>query len=234
MLPFVSVITPTKNRPQFFKNILRNFIRQDYADNNMELIIGDDSDISYEGIIPNVDNIKYFHTEKMPIGKKRNYLIEKSKGDIIVFMDDDDYYPNDKVSYIVDNLWKSKYLVSGSSIMHVYYIAYDKIYKYGPYGKYHATCGTMSFKREYFERNKFVESAEKAEERLFLKKWKTPVLQLNSLKSILCIAHMSNTVDKHRFIKKIYETELKLEDIVDSESDLQFFKEKINIQAENN
>ena len=102
MLPFVSVITPTKNRPHFFKNILRNFIRQDYADNNMELIIGDDSDISYEGIIPNVDNIKYFHTEKMPIGKKRNYLIEKSKGDIIVFMDDDDYYPNDKVSYIVE------------------------------------------------------------------------------------------------------------------------------------
>ena len=32
---------------------------------------------------------------KMTLGKKRNLMHEKSKGDIIVYMDDDDYYPPD-------------------------------------------------------------------------------------------------------------------------------------------
>ena len=40
----VSILVPTKNRPQFLSNILRNFFRQDYPLQNMELIIGDDGD----------------------------------------------------------------------------------------------------------------------------------------------------------------------------------------------
>ena len=122
MKPFISVITPTKNRHIFLKNMLRNFFRQDYPIDKMELLIGDDSDESIEEIIPQNENIRYFHLEKMTIGKKRNFLCNESKGDIIIFMDDDDYYPPDKVSHVVDNLWNSKYHVSGSSILHVYYI----------------------------------------------------------------------------------------------------------------
>ena len=41
---FVSILVATKNRPHFLKNILRNFFRQDYPQENMELIIGDDGD----------------------------------------------------------------------------------------------------------------------------------------------------------------------------------------------
>lgn len=230
MYPLVSVITPTKNRPEFIKNILRNFIRQKYPQDKMELLIGDDSETSIKEMIPLKENIRYFHLESMSIGKKRNFLIKEAKGEIVVFMDDDDYYPVDKVSYIVDNLWKSKYLVSGSSIMYVYYTAYDKIYKYGPYGKYHTTCGAMAFKKKYFSKYQFSDTAKKAEERYFLNMWKTPVLQLDPLKSILCIAHYENTVDKHTFIRKKFETKLKLEDIVTTESDLFFYKNLKKLQ----
>ena len=169
-------------------------------------------------------------------GKKRNFLCDKSKGDIIIFMDDDDYYPPDKVSHVVDNLWKSKYLVSGSSILHVYYICYDSIYKFGPYKlknykTNHCTCGTISFKREYFKKHKFPDKA-KAEEAIFLNNWKTEVLQLDSLKSILCIAHLDNTVDKHKHINKNNKTELKLTDINMTESDIDFYKKLFEIQSD--
>lgn len=239
MKPFISIITPTKNRPEFFSNIHRNFFRQDYDLDRMELIIGDDSDESNELLIKKHKNINYIFLDKMSIGKKRNMLCERSKGDIIIFMDDDDYYPPNKVSYVVDKLWNSKYLVSGSSEMYVYYICYDKIFKFGPYGTAgesskkntnHSTCGTLSFKREYFENNKFPDK-NSAEEKIFLNNWETNVLQLDPLKSILCISHLDNTVDKHKHLKSGIKTKLKLEDIIINKIDIEFYRKLIGIQS---
>lgn len=236
MKPFVSVITPTRDRPYFLKNILRNFFRQDYSLDNMELIIGDDSIKSYEELIPKHKNIIYKHLEKMSIGKKRNILCEMAKGDLIVFMDDDDFYPIDKVSHVVDNLWESNYMVSGSSIMHVYYICYDKIFRYGPYNErngkiYHTTCGTMSFKKEYFKNHKFPDVSS-SEERLFLENWTIDVLQLDSLKSILCIAHLENTIDKHKFIKTGIKTDISLKEIIINKIDIDFYSGLLNKQGD--
>ena len=238
MKPFISIITPTKNRPEFFGNILRNFFRQDYDLEKMELIIGDDSEKSNDFLIQKHKNVNYLFLEPMSIGKKRNILCEKSKGDIIIFMDDDDYYPPDKVSHVVDKLWNSNYLVSGSSEMYVYYICYDKIFKFGPYpteGDYnkstnHTTCGTLSFKRKYFENNRFPDK-NCAEEKIFLNNWKTDVLQLDALKSILCISHLDNTVDKHKHLKSGIKTKLKLEDIIINKIDIEFYRKLISIQS---
>ena len=118
---FVSVLVATKNRPHFAENILRNFLRQDYPQENMELIIADDGECKMESLIPNMDNIKYIKLENVSLGEKRNKLCETAKGDIIVFMDDDDFYPNDKVSECVKVLNNSDYLITGSSIMFVFY-----------------------------------------------------------------------------------------------------------------
>lgn len=241
MNPYISVITPTKDRPEFLPNILRNFFRQDYSLDRMELIIGDDSEKSFKNILPEKDNIRYFHLECMPLGKKRNFLCDKAKGDIIIFMDDDDYYPSDKVSYTVNNLWQSKYLVSGSSIMYVYYICYDTIFKFGPYRvnnitktTNHSTCGTLAFKKEYFQNHKFPENATRSEEKYFLNDWNTKVLQLNPFKSILCIAHLDNTVDKHKYIKSGIKTSFNLKDFDMKKIDIDFYKSLLKIQGDGN
>ena len=34
--------------------------------------------------------------KKIKLGRKRNLIHEKCKGDIIVYMDDDDFYPPDR------------------------------------------------------------------------------------------------------------------------------------------
>ena len=197
---FVSVLVATKDRPNFAENILRNFLRQDYPQDKMELIIGDDGECKMETLIPDVENIKYIKFENITLGEKRNKLCENAKGDIIVFMDDDDFYPKDKVSECVNVLDNSNYLVTGSSIMFVFYTKHNVIYKFGPYGKYHSTCGTLAFKKKYIDENKFP-SVNKAEEKQFLKNFRNPLIQMNPYKAILVIAHENNTVDKYQFMK---------------------------------
>jgi glycosyltransferase involved in cell wall biosynthesis len=91
----VSIITPTRNRDRFLKRALTYFRSQDYE--NIEWLILDDSPQRTESLDDIDDrNIFYQHVgEKVPIGEKRNILIEKAKGEIIIQFDDDDYYaPN--------------------------------------------------------------------------------------------------------------------------------------------
>jgi glycosyltransferase involved in cell wall biosynthesis len=43
----------------------------------------------------------------MPLGQKRNIMHSHARGDIIVYMDDDDYYPPERVEHAVDMLTKN-------------------------------------------------------------------------------------------------------------------------------
>ena len=70
------------------------------------MIIVDDGTDIVEDLLLDISNVKYFkYDKKMPLGKKRNIMHEKSKGDIIVYMDDD-YYPPERVAHAVDMLQK--------------------------------------------------------------------------------------------------------------------------------
>lgn len=222
--PFVSILVPTKNRHSFLENILRNFYRQDYPLEKMELLIGDDGNCLMEKILPleDKDKIKYFKFGNISLGEKRNKLCELTHGEIIIFMDDDDFYPPEKVSHCVEHLTSSDFLLAGSSIMYLYYTKYNLIYRFGPYGKYHSTCGTIAFKKEYIKNNKFP-NVNKAEEKEFLNGFKTPLIQTDPKKSILVIAHNNNTVDKHKFINQGKLTKLTLDDFNLTKKDKIFY-----------
>jgi glycosyltransferase involved in cell wall biosynthesis len=104
-LPFVSVCTPTFNRRPFIEMMISCFNSQDYPKDRMEWIIIDDGSDPIEDMIKNHPNVKYFkYDKKMTLGRKRNIMHQKSKGSIIVYMDDDDYYPPERVSHAVDML----------------------------------------------------------------------------------------------------------------------------------
>lgn len=221
----VSLLVPTKNRHQFLENILRNFYRQDYPKELMELIIGDDGECLMEKDIPKNDNIKYYKFEdNITLGEKRNRLCSLATGDIIMFFDDDDFYPSCKVSHYVDKLKKSNKIdLVGSSIMYVYFVKQDKILKFGPNGRYHSTCAGIAFKKNFFKKHKFPH-VNKAEEKGFLKRFRIPMIQMDPLKSILVIAHNKNTVDKYKMIKKGKETNITLNDFDLTKEDLDFYK----------
>ncbi len=218
----VSILVPTKKREKFTENILRNFYRQDYPNEHMELIIGDEGPSNMKLLLPKDDNIRYYNFDKISLGNKRNKLCELAKGEILIFMDDDDFYPIEKVSECVKILNNSKILITGSSVMYVYFTKYNKILKYGPYGIFHATCGTFAFKKKYIENNKFLD-LQKAEERSFLNNYKNELIQMNSLKSILVIAHSENTVDKYKFFKQGKKTNLTLDNFGLTQKDKDFY-----------
>lgn len=199
--PFVSVCTPTFNRRPFIEGIIKCFNHQDYPKDRMEWIIIDDGTDKIEDLVINHPHVKYFkYDTKMKLGKKRNLLHEKSKGDIIVYMDDDDYYPPQRVSHAVQKLQEHpEALCAGTSEIYIYFKHIQKMYQFGPYGPNHATAGTFAFKRKLIE-NRYDDEACLAEEKSFLKDYTVPFVQLDPKKVILVFSHEHNTFDKRKLL----------------------------------
>ena len=123
----------------------------------MEWIIVDDGTDKIEDIVKDHPLVKYFkYDEKMPLGKKRNIMHQKASGSIIVYMDDDDYYPPERVSHAVEMLVKNpEALCAGSSEMYLYFKDTDQMIQFGPYGPNHATAGTFAFRKELLREHKY-------------------------------------------------------------------------------
>lgn len=232
--PFVSICTPTFNRRPFIPMAIKCFENQTYPKDRMEWIIVDDGTDKIEDLVAHIPQVKYFkYEEKLTLGKKRNICNEKSKGDIIVYMDDDDYYPPERVNHAVERLKESKCLCAGSSAMFIYFKHINKMYQFGPYGANHATAATFAFKRELLQQTRFDENSSVAEERKFLKDYTIPFVQLESTKSILVFSHNHNSFDKKELLKQIpnpniHETPLTPNDLVKECDILKFFMEDID------
>ena len=125
--PFVSVCTPTFNRRPFIAAMMQCFNHQTYPRDRMEWIIVDDGTDPVEDLVSQHPCVQYFRLgEKISLGKKRNMMHEKARGDIIVYMDDDDYYPPERVSHAVTTLLdhrkrKTGVKLAGSSEMCIYF-----------------------------------------------------------------------------------------------------------------
>ena len=212
-LPMVSVCTPTFNRRPFIQNMFQCFRNQDYPKHRIEWIIVDDGTDKIRDLIEasNIPQIRYFEVaEKMTLGAKRNYMHKFARGSIIVYMDDDDYYPPDRVSHAVEVLEKNpSALCSGSSEIYIYFKHISKMIQCGPYGPNHATAGTFAFKSKLLEITRYEEHAAVAEERAFLKDYTIPFVQLDPMKSILVFSHEHNTFDKRKMLENPHPDYLK-------------------------
>lgn len=203
--PFVSICTPTFNRRPFIPIMFECFKNQTYPKDRMEWIIVDDGTDKIQDLIDKseIHQIKYFPLkDKMTLGAKRNFMHSKTSGSIIVYMDDDDYYPPERVSHAVDVLQQNRNaLCCGSSELYVYFKHISSMYQMGPYGPNHATAGTFAFRKELLNITKYNESASLAEEREFLHEYTIPFAQLNPLKTILVFSHNHNTFDKKKLLE---------------------------------
>lgn len=205
--PFVSVVTPTYNRRRFIPWIIECYKLQTYPKDRMEWIILDDGQDSVEdlftgSLIAGIPNVKYIRLkgEKMLIGAKRNMLNKEAKGDIIVAMDDDDFYMPERIAHVVHRFRQSpKIQLAGSSEIYMYYSDVKEIYKMGPYGPRHATNGTMAWTKEYAGSHRYDETVTFAEEKSFLDDYKNPMIQLDPMKVMLVMSHTENTYDKKKF-----------------------------------
>jgi glycosyltransferase involved in cell wall biosynthesis len=204
----VSVITPTYQRRAFISALIQIYQQQTYPKEKMEWIILDDGRDKVEDLFEDaaisIPNLRYiYHPEKLRIGEKRNRLNQEAKGNIIIAMDDDDYYPPQRIQTVVDAFAKHPHIdLAGSSTMLMYYLDTKKIYSIGPYGPNHATNGTMAYRKRYAMKHHYDPFVTKGEELSFLEQYRHPMIQLDPLSSILVICHTDNTVDKTRLRKE--------------------------------
>ena len=234
-LPKVSICTPTFNRRPFVPVMIKCFENQTYPKDKIEWIIVDDGTDKIEELVTHIPQVKYFkYDEKMTLGKKRNLLNQKATGDIIVYIDDDDYYPPERISHAVDILRANpKALCAGSSAMFIYFKHINKMIQFGPYGPNHATAATFAFKRSLLSQTKFDENSSVAEEKKFLKDYTIPFVQLDSKKTILVFSHKHNSFDKKELLAQgpnpnMHDTIITPSDLVKEPEILKFFIEDIN------
>jgi len=98
-----SIIIPTLNRPEAVKNTIQNLFNQDFGD--FEIIIIDQSSDEYvKKDWPNDRRIIYKHVEFRNVARAKNIGIDKAKGEIIFFCDDD--------VHIADPLFLTKMLTA--------------------------------------------------------------------------------------------------------------------------
>jgi glycosyltransferase involved in cell wall biosynthesis len=221
--------------------MIKCFQHQTYPKDRIEWIIIDDGTDPIEDLVKDIPQVKYFyHDEKMVLGKKRNLMHAKSSGDIIIYMDDDDYYPPERISHAVEMLQKNpKCLIAGSSEMHIYFESKDCVYQCGPYGPNHATAATFAFKKELLTKTKYNEDAACAEENGFLKQYSFPMVQLDTLKTILVCSHKHNSLNKEKLLLENPEqtrtmlSRFTVDDFVKDPVLKQFYTHDMNMLLEN-
>lgn len=215
--PFVSVITPTFNRRPFINNYFEILKNQTYPRNRFEILIADDGTDKIGDLVASsgLDNIRYFSIDKkMKLGEKRNFLHDhvSDKTSIIVYMDDDDWYPATRIEHCVESLMSHpECMVAGSSILYIYFKGMGEkdaqgnakglLMKCGPYGPNHSTAGTFAIRKELLKTCRYNESAALAEEKEFLKGYTIPMVQMDSFQTILVFSHEHNTFDKRKMFE---------------------------------
>jgi len=210
--PLVSVCTPTFNRRPFIPILIQCFRNQIYDKSRIEWIVVDDGtdpvkDVFEQNAQDLLDGgcLKYIRVEhKMNLGAKRNLTHSFCKGDILVYMDDDDYYPPERISHAVETLLKNpQALCAGNTEIYVYYGHIQQMYQCGPYMAMHATAGTFAFRKELLQQTSYEDTAALAEEKYFLKNYTIPLVQLDPLQTILVFSHEHNTFDKKKMLEQI-------------------------------
>jgi hypothetical protein len=123
-LPNISVVTLLYNRRKFVDLAIHNLLITDYPKDKIEWVVVEDSDITEEQAADKVIkfgresaplSVSYIpmpstHKIKNTIGAKRNLGIQRAQHDVILFMDDDDHYPDSsfrrRVSTLLTHSWK--------------------------------------------------------------------------------------------------------------------------------
>jgi glycosyltransferase involved in cell wall biosynthesis len=202
----VSVCTVTHNRRPLLSMLESCLLAQDYPYARLEWIIVDDSTT---GPLPDLHAVRQagihvvWHepATRMPLGAKRNLANSLARGEVIVVMDDDDFYPPTRIRHAVEALAATGAQVAGCDRLPLLLLPDSSRWLSRSYGPDNATANSLAYRRSYLEAgHRFDPGALQAEEPSFLRGAEPPLLQLDPFLSLVCIGHGANTVDKRTWI----------------------------------
>jgi glycosyltransferase involved in cell wall biosynthesis len=198
--PLVSCIMPTCNRPAFVRQAVRYFLRQDYPDK--ELVVVDDGTRSIKDLLPRDRRIRYIRLHRpLPLGEKRNVAVARSRGEIIVHWDDDDWYAPQRISYQVGGLLEAGAAIAALDMQVVYDVPPERFWSVSP--ELHRQIfsqdihgGTIAYHKwlwRYFDGFKPLASAEDFAFVEVARICGQPVLKLSSAGVYIYVRHGGNT-----------------------------------------
>ena len=201
--PLVSLLTPTYERGPFLRLLARMVARQTVPLHRVEWLVVDDSarpTAAWLRTHPLQRRLHRLHYEHLPtrlcIGAKRNYVMSLARGEYCVQMDDDDCYGARYVEVVL-RAFAPNIDVVGSSLIHLLYPGSFVLWRSGPFGAHHTCAATLSFRRSYADTHRYLDGAERAEERSFLDDYRTPIQQMDETHGVyFALVHARNTVDK--------------------------------------
>lgn len=209
-LPYVSIITPTYERRDIFTMALMNFNNFIYPAEKMEWVIIDDSptpESSVKELLPKDPRIRFVRLksnsgERLTVAAKRNFGAQVAKHDIIIHMDDDDYYPPESILARVKVLLKYPEIgCVGSSVIGTYDLMEDKS-RISTDGTLSMAEATMAYKRWFWEQRHFDDHDIKGEYFKFITDRYDQVMDVPYTFIIYAITHYNNLTGKGRRIEE--------------------------------
>lgn len=130
--PLISVIMPVYNVKQYLERSINSILNQNY--HKLEIVIVDDGSTDGSGELCDVyqkrdGRVRVFHKENGGQATARNVGIDHSSGEVIAFVDSDDYIASDYLQKML--------LVMQEEQCDIVQCAYSKIYQNGD----HIPCG---------------------------------------------------------------------------------------------
>lgn len=196
----VSIVIPTYNRKLFERLIEYNINSQDYF-NIIEIIVLDDSDIDRPLCIRSLIPIRYYTVPRMTIGMKRNCGVKLAHGDYICFIDTDDFYAPDYISYSIFEMETNNKTIAGSADMNMW--DGKQFYKQRCMFLHLLNEATMVFKKSAWSRFADTNSNEAVP---FLEKNINNIVETNIDRVMCCVCHKGNTVDKTAWLNDKYKS----------------------------
>lgn len=103
----ISVIVPVYNVRNYLRKCVFSIIKQTYQ--NLEIILVDDgstdgSDIIVDDLRKEDKRIKVYHKKNGGLSDARNYGIDRASGDLLAFVDSDDYLDKEMYETLYNNL----------------------------------------------------------------------------------------------------------------------------------
>ena len=211
--PPISVITLIYNRRKFFDLARHNMLLTDYPKDKIQWILVDDSDVLEEQASDKIIQTKEQFTgmdimyvpltRKTPISQKRNIGIERATNDIILFMDDDDHYP--ETSFRRRVAWLTKHpLIKPNAVAATTIACYDLLKGVSavncppfdiPLGQ-RISEATLTFYKSWYETQKFESNIQIGEGESFVKGRESEILEIPPQQIIVAFSHKQNTSNR--------------------------------------
>lgn len=207
--PSISVVTLIYNRRKFFDLAKHNMILTDYPKDKIQWIIVDDSDNINEQCSDKIIQTREQFTDmdicyvpllkKTPVSQKRNIGVEHATNDIVLFMDDDDHYP--ETSFRRRVAWLTKHPMKPKAVVCTTIACYDLIKGVSavnvppfdlPLGQ-RISEATLTFYKSWYDERKMETNIQVGEGETFINGRESDVLEIPPQQVIVAFSHNKNT-----------------------------------------